>query len=361
MATTTPSAIPRVFAVEELLENILLHLRPTPTKNINNGSVSLNVDFSASANSLIGNTNYSDGLEDLFVAQRVCRGWKNAIQGSVNIRRAMLLEHTDPSNNTGHQASGIAYLINPDTAALRLHPAIPCHAKFTTTTTQQGESRTVVEIVIMEHIKKGPLHSPSNPKTDFTGCESSRSPCKEPRQSLSMAAFRKKRAYHLSTTMSWRRMKALTTPEKLQIVVQISAGTHVPYKSVINLGRGALLGQVFDALETISSRTSETHTFRSRLTWHTTDSLQWAAEAWCAGGVEADEEVAEGLRLVEKHGMPGNCSAALGDCTHCSAVAVLETGDARSAWERFVAEADPRRLPREEPAMYYNDDSDKEN
>ncbi|KXT09544.1 hypothetical protein AC579_3035 [Pseudocercospora musae] len=360
MATTAPPATSRVFAVAELLENILLHLRPATTKSIDNASTSLNVDFGASANSLKGNTNWSDGLEDLFVAQRVCRGWKHVIQGSVGIHRAMLLEHTDPSDNIDHQASGIAYLIDPNTAALRLHPAIPCHAKFTTTTTQQGESRTVVEIVIKEHIKKGPLYSPSNPKTDFIGCETTGSPCKEPRHSLSMAAFRKKRAYHLSATMSWRRMKALATPEKLQIVVQISAGTHIPYKSVINLGRGALLGQVYDALEGTLSRTSETHTFRSRLAWHTTDSLQWAAEAWCGGGVEEDEEVAEGLRLVEKHGVLGNCSAALGECAYCSAVAVLETGDEGWVWERFVAEADPRRLPREEPVLLY-DESDKEN
>lgn len=129
MATTTPSATSRVFAVAELLENILLHLRPTTTKSIDNGSTSLNIDFSASANSLKGNTNWADGLEDLFVAQRVCKGWKEVIQGSVNIRRAMLLEYTDPSDNVDHQTSGIAYLIDPNTAALRLHPAIPCHAK----------------------------------------------------------------------------------------------------------------------------------------------------------------------------------------------------------------------------------------
>ncbi len=64
-----------MLAVPELLENILLQLRKPGSHE-----------------------HWSTGVEDLFVFQRVCTQFRDIIQRSVHIQRAMFLEYDEKNS-----------------------------------------------------------------------------------------------------------------------------------------------------------------------------------------------------------------------------------------------------------------------
>lgn len=267
----------------------------------------------------------------------------------------MLLDYADVHTSNADLKFGLNYLLDPDTASLKLHPAVPCTVQITDENDAHDKPQKKLKFVVAQQMSTEPPYGPLNPKPDYFGCNAGTSPgrggkCSKVRETTELRDWRKEHPDQLSSEASWRRMKAFAQPTAMRGAVRVVVGGgEAEYQVAFALGSEASVGAIYDIIEMISCRDFQDHVFHRQVIWRMEDILLKASEMWALGVRYDSEEVILAVRAKAQHGSKPSCEGGKGLCVFCSAVASAAAFEV--IVKRFLAEADISRVPQCKPIL----------
>lgn len=291
----------RVFAIPELLENILLQ------SGQDNGKA---------------DRQWISFVKDLFVFQRVDTTFKNTINGSIKLRRAMLLEYDEDSAK--ERPSGLEFFFNRYTP---WHPSVPCIAHTVERTSIRGTNVKVVyigmEATLDRPIMCACLAGPEITEGDI--------------QSESLVRFEN----YFQAHASWRRMKLFNMHRVVFLHMSLGGeSSWPPFGYSISIPAHTerqTLGGMHDAVNAAASRSSAEHVVASA-------EFELAMRAFRMGWDRAvdraddlDCEVSQRfIQMKRYHDSLAQEERSCDNCYHCSKEVSLGQGLDESLRHRYL-------------------------
>lgn len=280
-------------------------------------------------------------MEKLFIVQRVSKDWQAQIKDSINLQRKMLLAYDDPKDDG--REHGLHYLLDPKSAALRLHPALPCdeyrNNEHNINHIKDKESKLHLSMSIEEY-NPDPCGKDWENYGDY-GCA-----CVNPgengldeddRDEVSLIQNGLSRTTFTYPHSTWRSMKLTSHPRIVSASLSITLATDErDYRvaALFDKGEGTV-GDAFDFLKTMIQRDEDKHDAVMRESAKTTRIIEDGLSEWEESKDRDDAQVKALIKLRNQHSGLQDCGKSKGLCCFCTSV---DAWTDEEDWARFVAE-----------------------
>lgn len=278
-------ACDRVFAIAELLENILLKVHERDGK---------------------ANCQWISSVKSLFTLQRVDKTFHNTIKGSIKLQRAMLLEFDE--KDAEERPSGLDFFFNGDAP---WHPIVPCIMHTLKKISVRGTNIKLLKLTLDKNA------TPSN--SVVCDCTVTREDGEivergngVPRKSLS--------AKYFHAQASWRKMKLFNLHQAILLDVFFLDESYTlgGYSSYIAANTEHQdLGDIHDAVDAAGTRSASEHLVAAAEYERVWSDFEYGWERAIEAGDLECEASRRLMKLKREHDNLAQDGRGCGGCSHC--------------------------------------------